>query len=84
MISSSVPSFLETLLSQMTLQEKVSMLAGTNMWYTVPVERLGIPSLKMTDGSNGARGAGSLTGGVKDLTGQIWNCRADRMNWSSR
>jgi hypothetical protein len=31
MISSSVPSFLETLLSQMTLQEKVSMLAGTNM-----------------------------------------------------
>ncbi len=41
------------------------MLAGTNMWYTVPVERLGIPSLKMTDGPNGARGAGSLTGGVK-------------------
>src|SRR5436309_1261553 len=52
------------LLSQMTLQEKVSMLAGTNMWYTVPVERLGIPSLKMTDGPNGARG-GSFAGGVK-------------------
>jgi beta-glucosidase len=55
----------DNLLSQMTLQEKVSMLAGTNMWYTVPVERLGIPTLKMTDGPNGARGAGSLTGGVK-------------------
>ena len=41
------------------------MLAGTNMWYTVPVERLGIPSLKMTDGPNGARGAGGFTGGVK-------------------
>ena len=53
------------LLGQMTLQEKVSLLAGTNMWYTVPVERLGIPALKMTDGPNGARGAGSLTGGVK-------------------
>ena len=65
MTSLSVPSFLENLLSQMTLQEKVSMLAGTNMWYTVPIERLGIPSLKMTDGPNGARGAGSLTGGVK-------------------
>jgi len=55
----------ENLLSQMTLREKVSLLAGTNMWYTVPVERLGIPSLKMTDGPNGARGAGSLTSSVK-------------------
>lgn len=56
---------LEDLLAQMTLQEKVAMLAGTNGWYTEPIERLGIPSLKMTDGPNGARGAGSLTGGVK-------------------
>src|SRR3989440_7013366 len=55
----------ENLLSQMTLQEKVAMLAGTNDWYTVPVERLGIPSLKMSDGPNGARGAGGFTGGVK-------------------
>src|SRR5438270_4772723 len=49
----------------MTLQEKVAMLAGTNTWYTVPVERLGIPSLKMCDGPNGARGAGGFAGGVK-------------------
>ncbi len=55
----------EALLRQMTLSEKVSMLAGTNDWYTVPVERLGIPSLKMTDGPNGARGAGGFTSGVK-------------------
>ena len=55
----------EDLLRQMTLQEKVAMLAGTKTWYTVPVERLGIPSLKMSDGPNGARGAGGLTGGVK-------------------
>src|SRR6266704_86464 len=55
----------EELLGQMTVQEKVAMLAGTNMWYTVPVERLGIPSLKMSDGPNGARGAGGFTGGVK-------------------
>ncbi len=65
MASPLVPTFIEELLSQMTLREKVSLLAGTNMWHTVPVERLGIPSLKMTDGPNGARGAGSLTGGVK-------------------
>jgi beta-glucosidase len=65
MASTLVPTLIEDLLSQMTLQEKVALLAGTNMWHTVPVERLGIPSLKMTDGPNGARGAGSLTGGVK-------------------
>jgi beta-glucosidase len=56
---------LEELLRQMTLQEKVAMLAGTNDWYTVPVERLAIPSLKMTDGPNGARGAGGFTSDVK-------------------
>jgi beta-glucosidase len=56
---------IESVLNQMTLREKVLMLAGTNMWYTVPVERLGIPSLKMTDGPNGARGAGGFTQGVK-------------------
>ncbi|MFL5655945.1 MAG: glycoside hydrolase family 3 C-terminal domain-containing protein, partial [Ktedonobacteraceae bacterium] len=55
----------EDLLSQMTMQEKVAMLAGMNDWYTVPVERLGIPSLKMSDGPNGARGTGGFTGGVK-------------------
>jgi beta-glucosidase len=55
----------EELLGQMTLQEKVAMLAGTNTWYTVAVERLGIPSLKTSDGPNGARGAGGFTGGVK-------------------
>lgn len=55
----------EQLLKQMTLPEKVSLLAGTNMWYTVPVERLGIPSLKMSDGPNGARGAGAFATGVK-------------------
>src|SRR5213080_4879556 len=55
----------EDLLRQMTLQEKVAMLAGTKTWYTLPVERLGIPSLKMSDGPNGARGSGGYTGGVK-------------------
>src|SRR5256886_4191290 len=55
----------ENLLSQLTLQEKVAMRAGTKTWSRVAVERLGIPSLKMSDGPNGAGGAGGLTGGVK-------------------
>lgn len=44
------------LLSQMTLEEKVSMAAGSALWLSTGVERLGIPPFKMTDGPNGARG----------------------------
>ena len=47
---------IETLLKQMTLEEKVSLLAGADQWRTVAIPRLGIPSLKMTDGPAGARG----------------------------
>src|SRR5690349_8498857 len=56
---------IEDLLGQMALQEKVSLLAGADMWHTVAIERLSIPALKMSDGPNGARGDGSLTGGTK-------------------
>ena len=48
---------IEQLLTQMTLEEKISMLAGADNWTTVPLERLGIPAIKVTDGPNGARGA---------------------------
>jgi beta-glucosidase len=56
---------IDDLLDQLTLQEKVALLAGSDMWHTTPVERLGIPALKVTDGPNGARGGGSFTDGVK-------------------
>lgn len=51
-------TFIDDLLGQMTLQEKVALLAGADMWHTVPIERLDIPALKTTDGPNGARGSG--------------------------
>ena len=47
----------QELLSQLTFEEKVSLLAGADLWHTVPIERLGIPALRLTDGPNGARGA---------------------------
>ncbi|MCY1075204.1 beta-glucosidase [Archangium lansingense] len=56
---------IDTLLNAMTLEEQVSLLAGASFWMTVPVERLGIPAIKVSDGPNGARGGGSLVGGVK-------------------
>ena len=53
---------IDELLAGLTLEEKVSLTAGEDMWHTPPVERLGIPRFKMTDGPVGARGANN-TGG---------------------
>lgn len=46
----------EEILQKMTLEEKVAMIAGADFWTTVPNERVGVPTLKVTDGPNGARG----------------------------
>jgi beta-glucosidase len=46
----------EYLLNQMTPAEKVSLLAGADMWRTVAIERLGIPAIQVSDGPNGVRG----------------------------
>lgn len=51
------------LLDQLTLAEQVSLLSGADHWTTVPVPRLNIPSLKVTDGPAGTRGAGSFVSG---------------------
>jgi beta-glucosidase len=48
---------ISTLISRMTLEEKVSLLAGIDFWHTHAIERLGIPSMKVTDGPHGARAA---------------------------
>ncbi|KAF6806628.1 thermostable beta-glucosidase b [Colletotrichum sojae] len=45
------------LLSQLTTDEKISLLSGKNSWETPEIDRLSIPSLKVSDGPNGARGA---------------------------
>lgn len=42
------------LLDKMTLEEKVSMLAGAGILHTKSIERLGIPALKLADGTHGA------------------------------
>src|ERR1044072_5879012 len=49
-----VESRVEDLLARMTLEEKLSLLAGTG-FDTAPIPRLGIPALHMTDGPAGIR-----------------------------
>ncbi|KAF1848238.1 glycoside hydrolase family 3 protein [Cucurbitaria berberidis CBS 394.84] len=53
---------LRHLLDQMSLEEKITMLAGKNVWETPEIDRLGIPSLKVSDGPNGARGGSFFDG----------------------
>jgi beta-glucosidase len=48
---------LDDLVAGLTLDEKASLTAGHDLWSTVHVPRLGIPSVRVTDGPNGARGA---------------------------
>ncbi len=43
------------LLEQLTLEEKASLCSGLSFWTTKQIERLGIPSVMMTDGPNGLR-----------------------------
>lgn len=43
------------ILEKMTVKEKIGLLSGKDGWNTKPVKRLGIPSIRMTDGPHGLR-----------------------------
>ena len=55
---------INALVDAMTVEEKVALVAGRDLWTTMPIPRLGIPSIKVSDGPNGARGGGAFVGGV--------------------
>jgi beta-glucosidase len=53
--SKAIEERVEQLLGELTLDEKASLLSGCDDWSTVAIDRLGIPSIVMTDGPHGVR-----------------------------
>jgi beta-glucosidase len=51
----------DSILSQMTVDEKIEIIGGINDFYTRPLPRLGIPSLRISDGPMGVHDYGLTT-----------------------
>ncbi|HEX8141141.1 MAG TPA: glycoside hydrolase family 3 C-terminal domain-containing protein [Pyrinomonadaceae bacterium] len=72
--SAEVERHVESILAQMTLEEKVDMLGGVNDFFIRGLARLGVPRMKMADGPVGVRNFGPATamaGGI--ALAATWN-----------
>ncbi len=49
-------SFIAARLAELTLEEKVQLLTGGDFWNTVPLERIGLRNMLLSDGPSGVRG----------------------------
>lgn len=71
---------LDALVDSLTLEEQITLLSGEDFWSVAAIPAKGIAKLRVTDGPNGARGSGSLIGGVRAAAfpvgialGSTWN-----------
>ena len=48
---------IQSIIEQMTLEEKAALCSGATAWSTTPIDRLGVPELYVTDGPHGVRRA---------------------------
>ncbi len=46
---------IQAIVDQLTLEEKAALCTGASAWTTVPVERLGVPEMIVSDGPHGVR-----------------------------
>src|SRR5262245_21874119 len=56
-----VEARVESILGQMTLEEKVDYISGVDGFFVRGIPRLGVPKLKMADGPVGVRNFGPAT-----------------------
>jgi beta-glucosidase len=61
---------LESLLAELTLEEKVQLLTGRDFWTTWPLEKIGLRRMLFSDGPTGVRG-------------EVWDEREPSMNFPS-
>ena len=47
---------IDELVDSLTLEEQVALLPSADFWHTIPIERVGIPPVRVSDGPSGARG----------------------------
>ena len=52
-MSSFATANIAEVVDQLTTDEAILLIAGVGLWYTHPIPRLEIPSIKMTNGPNG-------------------------------
>lgn len=55
MTKAKTTTHIRDLIAQMTLEEKAGLCSGLDFWNTKGIERLGIPSVMVTDGPHGLR-----------------------------
>ncbi len=67
---------IDSIIGQLTLEEKAAFTAGADLWSTVAVERLGLPAVRVTDGPNGARGPALPDMGERTMTAACMPCGA--------
>ena len=62
---------IQALISQMTLEEKAGLCSGLDFWHTKPVERLGVPSVMVSDGPGAAPPNRRGRGGGHGVPGEL-------------